>query len=271
MKKVLKYLSSGIFIMGILFFMTLFYSIKAMNISKETLRILFNDTFFIFLYLLLLFSLTMRIFRKRLALFEGLILIFLLLISISIKAFNTQHIVLREGDRNEEMEIISIKGIPESIIITGNERPERFSNIEIEIRSGNLIKKLKPFPFTMINRGLIGLDDIGISPVVEIRSGGSVYLEDKLTLLPPPKRLSISPEKGINLSIGLEPARVLKKGRLDIKEYDLKSPVYRVILKKGERVLLERSFRDGDEAMVEGITLKVRNTAIWIKCKRLTI
>lgn len=270
-KGLIKGLTSGITITGLLFLLSLIYSVRAMNRTEDGLLHLLREPLFVFLYLCLLSILVVRFTGSK---HPGsrFLLLGIIGIGISLLLFSNTNspdsIILREGERIGNMEVLSLKGIPESMIVIGKEKPGGLRDIVVEMRKGNKPITLMPFPFSVVNSEVLGIRDAGISPEIEIFSGNRVLMVNKLRLLPPEKVVKVQfPEADLVLYVSIIPSEVSRKERVEVRQYNLRVPLYRIALLKKDRTLIDRVFKDGDSVSFEGISIRVSNTKRWVEIK----
>lgn len=271
MKKVLNLMTSALFIFAVLFLMAGLYSIESIKIERGVFHSLFNNLLFEILFILFTGALFLRaIYRKRLfsrLLYAGLILC-LLPFFIFMKTDHHRNIRLKEGEQVSGIYLTKIKGIPDGLIVIGKERPERFRDIEAEIRIDERNRSIRPFPFTIVGTRAISLQDAGISPELEIRVMGSDARPDLLDLLPPGKVARLPLDNELSMHISLSPEKVYKKGRLDVSEFSLVRPSYRVVVNIRGKPVIEGIFRDGQQVYKEGILMEIKKTNRWVKFKQ---
>ncbi len=274
MKKVLNLMTSALFIFAILFLMASFYSIESIKIERGVFHSLFNNLLFEILFILFTGALFLRaIYRKRLfsrLLYAGLILC-LLPLFIFMKTDHHRNIRLKEGEQVSGIYLTKIKGIPDGLIVIGKERPERFRDIEAEIRIDEKNRSIRPFPFTIVGTRAISLQDAGISPEMEIRVMGSDARPNLLDLLPPGKVARLPLDNELSMHISLSPEKVYKKGRLETAEFNLKRLLYRIIVKKRGNSVMDDLLRDGEQIRKGGISIKIRETVRWIEFRQESI
>ncbi len=265
----MRFTGSGGFIITTVFIMALHYAVEAMKQGQGVLLSLFNNPLFLCLFILLLIGLCVRGFYRKDLTCVGLVLVLFSLYLSTGTVPGT--VVLKEGEERAQLRLISVKGIPEKMIIIGKERPEGFRNIEAEIISEGRIKRLKPFPYSLFHGRAFVLWNAGISPDLEIRLKGRLLREDRLSVLPPEKTAKVSIKEGVVLTVSLSPERVYKKGRLELSEYNLRRPLYRILLKDNDGVLFERLLRDHEEVHKTDFSIILRDTAYWAELRQRDI
>lgn len=271
MKKILNVMSSGLFIFVVLFLMAGLYSIESVKIERDVFDSLFNYLLFEILFILFVGTLALRaIYTKKIfsKLFYAGLILCLLSLFIFMKTGNHASIRLKEGEQVSGIYLTKIKGIPEGLIVIGKERPERFRDIEVEIMVDGRSRLIRPFPFTIVGTRAIGLQDAGISPEIEIRFRGGEKRVALLDLLPPGKVARLPLDNELSVHISLSPEKVQKKGRLELAEFNLKKPFYKIIIKKRGDPVIEGLLRDGDEIYKGGISIRIKETLWWAEFKQ---
>lgn len=170
------------------------------------------------------------------------------------------------SDRINGFRILSIDmEIPEKFLLTGE-----VGDFEIHVKSALMTADrdtviLKQFPFSKINSGFYYINDAGISPNIELDIRGKKTILSNLDILPPGRTASILLAEDYKVDISLHPSREFKKGRLTAREYSLKIPQYRVVIKKGNSVIIDRIIGDRQEFSDKGMLLKLIETEKWIE------
>ncbi len=252
MKRIIRYPGSTLFILTCTFVLLSFYyvnSIKGEKQFEDNLRVLFADPLFVFTYSVLLLGLFFRMvklfikggFKKSgsILMIAGFI-IFALGVYLSLKTRTILDIRAREGDNTPIGIVSSIKSdMPDRIIVIGKERPPLPSKAEAEIKINGQKHKIRIYPFSIIRGSVVFISGVNISPSVEVIHDKERIVSDFLMLYPPRDVRINQHGSPYTLFISIYPERTYKKGRLDVREYNITQPAFTISLKEGNRVLIE--------------------------------
>ncbi|MFN3740912.1 MAG: hypothetical protein ACK4TF_09635 [Thermodesulfovibrionales bacterium] len=89
-----------------------------------------------------------------------------------------------------------------------------------------------------------------------------------LDLLPPGKVVRLQLDNELSLYISLSPEKAYKKGRLEVAEFNLKKPFYRIIVKNRGDSVIDYLLIHGDEIHEEGISIKIKETLRWAEFRQ---
>lgn len=124
---------------------------------------------------------------------------------------------------------------------------------------------LRMFPPTRTSAGLAIVNDGGIAPPLELRLGNEKFMVTKLNLFPPGRHSIVPLGEDYKMEISFMPGREFRKGRLTAREYDLMKPRYRVVVKKGNDVILEHVLAENQKVEKNGIRIICGTTEKWIE------
>lgn len=235
------------------------------------------------LYVLFLLNLTLRIvdrtkrlwqYKARLALqatlYAGLLL-FLCVVFLSLNVRQTRWLLRGEGDPVElpwesaQYRVASVSpALREKALRTeGSAIFDYEPAVTLEDRSGRM-HRIAAFPPVKVGSSYLHVLNFGIGPGVELRRGtktlseGNVALRltpfgtvDKFTLEPYTIYLSILPDK------------VVTRGAEKAKEYDLKKPLYHVVITRGDREIA-RGETDSVLRFDDGMSLRFAAPYDWV-------
>ena len=192
----------------------------------------------------------------------------------------TEDAILIEGDTSpiegksvvvlgEGITLLNLKsGIPDEFMEIGESSSFRLKNISaiisteaksIEIDSG--------FP-ARDGAKYYRISGIGFSQVLTIKAREEVEksLAANLDILPPGKTAKIALESGDTLSVRLEPGKVIKKGLLTGRLYNLKNPLYRAaLLDRAGKTIGEATIRPGERARLANSELSLGAQSVFLK------
>lgn len=154
--------------------------------------------------------------------------------------------------------------LPEDLLILGEGADFTIKELKAEIEDGGNRKVVRPFPFVRTVSGFAYLRDAGRSPAVQVNIGGTSYTVEKLQLYPPAGKVSVPVMKGIKAELSFEHEKEFKQGRLIGKQFNLKTPRYRITLKNEKGILFDDVLHDGSRKEQNGIIVFCGTSVKWV-------
>lgn len=188
-----------------------------------------------------------------------------ILVSLTSREVESKRLSPSDGPFRE-MKLLEITAvIPEKALVIGETTDFTIKGLTAKIAEAGETVTVVPFPFRRTSSGYVYVNDGGISPSLDLRIGSEKSTISKLDLLPPGKKAEISVPSRHTLRVSLSAEREFKKGRLTAREYNLLFPAYDVIVKEGERVVVETSIREGEKVSHEDFLLQCGKTEPWVE------
>jgi hypothetical protein len=281
MRQVLGIAGSGWFLLSIIFIMGSIYSVNSFIKElppQELLLKLFDNIPFEVSYFLFIIGLFLRALKhiidersKKIGAILIIIGLIILLLSsyLSIRTRSVMDIKARTGDSTAYGLISRINSdMPDRILIIGKEIPKRPGRVEVEILSKERIERIGLYPFSIIGKKALFISDLNISPSIEVSYKEERLRADYLSLYPPKGETRVRfPGGQYTLFISLYPERSYKKGRLDVNEYNISSPIYRIVIKDGNRTIFEGLLKDNDQRSEGKISVSLRRSGEWVNIR----
>jgi len=211
--------------------------------------------------------------RGRYSFMPGLILrfgliVFMSSLMLSLYVRRTEEVILTKGEsrgilgRNITLSDINTD-LPDEFLSVGEDSPFKLKDISaIILIDGEKIKVDSGIP-ARVGMRYYRISDMGFSQEISI-SGGKRVLN--LEVLPPGKVSKVSLESGSSLDIRIEPEKIIKRGLLTGRLYNLKNPLYHISFLDGSgKAVDEAILRQAEEKALNGINLSLGSQGIFIK------
>lgn len=198
------------------------------------------------------------------------ILILSLLVSVNTR--QTKKELLRTGEQGDFFgTIVTVTGLeadlPSDFLQVGEESSFLVEHAVVSVSQGGVSSRITPGLPAQINGDYYRLVHIGYAQPLSAASGKGIHQQVlMLDILPPGKAdMKAIPGTGRFFSISLEPVRTISKGLLKGRQYDLKSPLYRVSIQNTEdrKRSAPATARPGGNASVGGTELSLQSYSLY--------
>lgn len=161
--------------------------------------------------------------------------------------------------------VVSISmDLPEDHLVIGDGSQYRLTGVTATVERRGEHGTLKTFPFLKQASVYSYIEDAGISPRLTVVIRGVTHSFEKMQLLPPGRIRKFSEGDGSSIAVSLSPEKEFKKGRLSARRYDLRKPLYRVVVETDKQVLFDASLGDDSTRKENNIEVRTGSTVKWI-------
>lgn len=174
---------------------------------------------------------------------------------------------LSVSDKTEKgLRVLDINmDIPPDIVMFGDGADFKIKRVKAIIDDKGEKVILRPYPFVKTSSGYVYISDAGISPSLTLSLGGQRIFLSKLELLPPARKVSVALPEGYKMEISLSPEREYEKGRLHARQYNFRTPRYRVVMKQGNSVLSDTVLKEKEDFQGRFFGLELGTTDRWVE------
>lgn len=165
---------------------------------------------------------------------------------------------------SDGLKVIDVRlDLPAEVLAVGETVEMPAVDAEVFLNDNGVRKTAKPRPFIKTSVGFTYVNDAGIFPHAVLVVEGMRAIAPRLKLLPPGKVDSFRIDGAYQAAMSLFPEREFQKGRLKARSYNLKKPIYRIVIKKGDKTVLDTVIHENETRTAGGVSIACGRTDKW--------